>query len=461
MSTTPGQKIADEVIARYRAKTQQSAKLHAEAKKIMPGGETREVVTYKPYPAFMERGKGCYVFDYDGNEYIDFVGNYTSLIHGHCDPDINAAIRAQLDKGTALASPTVLQVEHAKILCNRIPSVDMVRYTNSGTEATLMAIRTARAVKRKDMIIKFEGAYHGTQDDAKVNVVPDLAPQGLPKAHVEGLGIPQSTLQNVVVAPFNDLDAVETLLKQYQDKLAGIICEPFLASLGTIPPKPGFLQGLRSLADRYGVLLIFDEVQSFRQSTGGMQLKENVMPDITAVGKLIGGGYPIGAFGAGRDIMDRFDYDPMNPDAIQHSGTFNGNEISMTAGIASMKKFDQKAVDHINGLGKRLADGFTGVFKALGLKCQALRVGSQLNINFTDKELSNALEWVMSLIPCMELQRLVHLELLNRGIYSAKRSEFVISTPMTAKEVDVCVQKVEETFAYLLPYIQAQTPHLL
>ncbi len=461
MPTDTAQKIADGVIDRYTKRTKRSGELHAEAKKHMPGGETREVVTYTPYPAFMSHGKGCFLYDHDGNEYIDFLGNYTSLIHGHCDPDVNAAIRAQVEKGTALASPTVLQVEHAALLCGRIPSVDMVRYTNSGTEATMWAMRTARAVTRKDVILKFEGAYHGTQDDAKVSLVPDLAPQGMPKSHLEGLGIPQSTLQDVVIAPFNDLEAVETVVAQNRDRLAGVIVEPYLASLGTIPPKPGFLKGLRDLCDKHGIMLIFDEVQSFRQSTGGMQVKENVRPDITAVGKLIGGGYPVGAFGASREIMDRFEYDPMNPNAIHHSGTFNGNEITMVAGIATMKKFDRKAVDHINALGKRLADGFTGVFSSIGVKCQALRVGSQLNINFTDKELWNAFDWVMSLIPSMELSRLLHLELMNRGIFSAKRNEFVISTPMTDKQVDLCVKALKEAFEYLLPYMKEKTPHLL
>ncbi|HET57898.1 MAG TPA: aspartate aminotransferase family protein [Deltaproteobacteria bacterium] len=461
MSEAAANKTIDDITKRYREKTEKSATLHGEASIYMPGGHTRDAVNYKPYPAFIDHGRGCRIYDHDGHEYIDFLNNYTSLIHGHCDPDIIAAVQAQLQKGSSLCSPSALQIEHSKMLCGRTPFIEMVRYTNSGTEATMFAIRTARAVTQKDMIIKLEGAYHGTHDDAKVSMIPDFEPGDLPKPHLEGSGIAQSTLLDVVIAPFNNLDAAETLMKRHRDKLAGIIVEPYLASMGTIVPRPGYLKGLRELCDRYGVLLIFDEVQSFRVSVGGMQVLENVRPDISAVGKLIGGGYPVGAFGARRDIMERFSLDMLDPRAITHSGTFNGNEITMAAGIASMKKFDQKAVDHINGLGKRMMDGFTGVFKNLGLRCQATGIGSQCNINYTDKEISNALDFVMALVPCLELQKLLHIELLNQGIFAACRNEFVISTPMTEKDVDLCVRKVKESFELLMPYIREKTPHLL
>jgi len=460
MPATTAAKTAKDIEARYLERTRKSRKHYEEARQYMPGGETRESISYKPYTTNMERGQGCYLWDTDGNEYVDFVGNYTSLVHGHCDPDIMEAVRAQTEKGCALSSTSHLQLEHAKILCDRTPSVDMVRYANSGTEATTWAIRTARAITKKDMILKFEGCYHGTQDTAKVSVVPDLAPEGLPKAHLEGLGIPQSVLTDVVVAPFNDLGAAEAQLKKHANKLACIITEPFLASLGVIAPKPGYLKGLRELADKYGVLLVFDEVQSFRQSTGGYQQYEGVYPDITALGKFIGGGYPVGAFGAGRELMDRFDYDPTNPDAIHHSGTFNGNEVTMAAGIASMKKFDESAVNHINSLGARLREGGNDVFKSLGIKCQLMGIGSLTNIIYTDEEVSNAFDFAMSYIGCMELQKWAHLELMNRGIYTAKRGEFIISTPMTEKEVDRGIQGLKETFELLKPYIEENAAHL-
>lgn len=456
-----GEKVINDIEARYLERTKKSKKHFEQAREYMPGGETRESISYKPYTTCMEKGQGFHLWDVDGNEYIDFVGNYTSLVHGHCDPDIMDAVRTQIEKGCALSSTSPLQLEHAKILCERTPSVDMVRYANSGTEATTWAIRAARAVTGKDMVLKFEGCYHGTQDTAKVSVVPDLAPEGLPQAHVEGLGIPKSVLSDVVVAPFNDLDAAEAQLKAHKDNLACIITEPFLASLGVISPKPGYLQGLRDLADKYGVLLVFDEVQSFRQTTGGYQLYEDVYPDLTAFGKLIGGGYPVGAFGASKELMDRFDYDPSNPDAINHSGTFNGNEVTMAAGIASMKKFDEKAVDHINSLGARLREGGNDVFKSLGIKCQLNGTGSLTNIIYSDAEVSNAFTFAMTYIGCMELQKWVHLELMNRGIYTAKRGEFIISTPMSEQEIDKGIEGLKETFEFLKPYIEENAAHLM
>ncbi len=461
MSAEASAKTIKDIEARYLDRTKKSREFYEKARQYMPGGETRESISYKPYTTSMERGLGFNLWDVDGNEYVDFVGNFTSLVHGHCDPDIMEAVRAQIEKGCALSSTSHLQAEHAEMLCGRVPSVEMVRYANSGTEATTWAVRAARAITGKDMILKFEGCYHGTQDSAKVSVVPDLAPDGLPKAHVEGLGIPQSVLQDVVVAPFNDLDAAEAQLKKHADKMACIITEPFLASLGVISPQPGYLQGLRDLADKYGVLLVFDEVQSFRQSTGGYQQYGDVYPDLTAVGKFIGGGYPVGAFGGSAEFMDRFDYDPSNPDAINHSGTFNGNEVTMAAGLASMKKLDQKAIDHINSLGARLREGCNDVFKALGLKCHLNGLGSLSNIIYTDVEVHNAFDFAMTYIGCMELQKWVHIELMNRNIYTAKRGEFIISTPMTEKEVDKGLQGLKETFEFLKPYIEENASHLL
>ncbi len=461
MPAETGEEVVRDIEARYLARTRKSGEYFRKAREYLPGGETRESVSYKPYTTCMDHGRGCRIWDIDGNEYIDFLGNFTSLVHGHCDPDITEAVRVQIEKGCALGSTSVLQAEHARILCERTPSVDMVRYGNSGTEATQWAIRAARAVTGKDRILKFEGCYHGTHDDAKVSVVPDLAPGDLPEPKLEGLGIPRSTLQDVVVAPFNDLDAAERVLKRHQGEIAAILTEPFLGSLGVIPAAPGYLRGLRELADRYGVLLIFDEVQSFRVSTGGYQKYENVMPDLTAFGKLIGGGYPVGAFGGSRELMDRFDYDPTRPGAINHSGTFNGNEVTMAAGIVSMKKFDEDAVRRINGLGERLRRGCNAALRALGLKVQVIGVGSLSNLIYTDREVRNALDFAMAYIGAMELQKWVHLELMNRGIFTAKRGEFVISTPMSEREVDVCIEEVKGTFLRMLPYIAEKSPYLL
>jgi len=453
--------IVSDVSKRYLEKHRLSKRCHREAKMYLPGGETRESTAFKPYPAFMERGEGFSLYDCDGNVYLDFLGNYTSMVHGHCDPDINAAVTAQLQKGSMLGSVSIHLTEHARILCERLPSVELVRYTNSGTEATMWAIRAARAVTGRDKFLKIEGGYHGTFDAAKVSVVPDLDPKGLPEPHLEGLGVPKSVLGDVLVAPFNDLAAVEEQLELNKGQVSAIIIEPFLGSAGVIPPDDGYLKGLREIADQFGVLLIFDEVQSLRLSTGGMQLLADVTPDICALGKLIGGGYPVGAFAGKRDIMDRFEYDLTNPDSINHSGTFNGNEITMVAGIASMNKLDQAAIDHINLLGESLRNEMNSYFQASGIKCLLSGIGSLSNIIYADKQPKNTFEVAMSYLPCMELQSLFHLELINRGIFSAKRGEFIISTPMTEKEIQTCIETIKQTFEYLRPYIEEKTPHLL
>jgi glutamate-1-semialdehyde 2,1-aminomutase len=456
------ERIKQDIEARYLARTRRSRLQHDRAKAVLPGGETREAVTYKPYPTFMDHGRGCRLWDVDGNEYIDFLGNYTSLVHGHCDPDVDAAVRSQLEKGSVLGSPVVSQAQHAEMLRARIPSVDMVRYTNSGTEATMWAIKAARAISGRDRIVKIEGGYHGSQDDAKVGLIPDLAQNGgIPRPTISGHGVVKNVLDNVATAPFNDLAIMERILDLHRGKVAAILIEPVLASLGVVTPRAGYLRGVRELANRYGVYLIFDEVQTFRLSLGGMQLLEDVRPDITALGKLIGGGYAVGAFGGSREIMDRFDFDEADPDSIHHSGTFNGNDITMAAGIAAMSKYDQRAIDRLSGMGETFGRRMNDAFAKLGLRGQFTGLSSMWNVHFRDGEIATALDFVHGLIPCLELQRLLHLELLNRGIFTAKRGFFVLSTPMTEEEIERCVREFSGALELLRPYVAEAVPQLL
>ncbi|MBW2093040.1 MAG: aminotransferase class III-fold pyridoxal phosphate-dependent enzyme, partial [Deltaproteobacteria bacterium] len=303
MKSKGAERIERDILNRFAKRTKQAKKHDMRAKKRLPGGETRNASYYMPYTAYMERGKGCYLYDCDGNRYIDFLNNYTSLIHGHAHPDIVKAAQAQLKKGTVLCSPAVVTYQHAEYLCKRIPGMDMVRYCNSGTEATLFTIRAARAFTQKDTIIKMDGGYHGSHDLVEVNIRPGTMSRGMPKKHLEGPGIPKSILRDVLVTPFNNLDALETLLKQHKGKVAAVIMEPMIGSLGMIPPKPGYLKGVRKLCDRYKVLLIFDEVITFRLGTGGLQAISGVEPDLTALAKIIGGGFPVGAFGGKKEIM--------------------------------------------------------------------------------------------------------------------------------------------------------------
>ncbi|MBW2621775.1 MAG: aspartate aminotransferase family protein [Deltaproteobacteria bacterium] len=454
-------KVKEEILGQYQERTQKAREYDKKARKYLPGGNTRSVAFFPPYPIYTVEGKGCRTRDIDGNEYLDFLNNYTSLIHGHADPDIIRAVKGQLEKGTEFATPTRLQYEHAEILIDRLPEADMVRYCNSGTEATLWAVKLARAATGRDMIVKMEGGYHGTHDLAKVSVTPDMESEGMPTAHLEGPGVPQSILDEVVVAPFNNLDAVEILLKKYQGKIAAIIAEPMLGSLGMITPQAGYLQGLRDLADQYGVLLIFDEVITFRLSLGGIQAMQGVRPDITALGKIIGGGFPVGAFCGTREVMDRFGTNAGGAPSLTHAGTFNGNAITMVAGIAALEKYDQAAVDKVNRLGKRMKEGLSQALINVGLKGRATGIGSLLQIHFGDGEIDNAADAVRAIIHSREMQRFLHLEMINRGIFSAGRGMFVVSTPMTESDIDLAVEAFEGSLKVLKPYAREEAPGLL
>jgi len=455
------QNVKKDVLARYAKITRLGKKHDARAKKYLPGGDTREASYYPPYPAYMDRGKGCYLYDCDGNRYIDFLNNYTSLIHGHAHPEIVKAAQSRLKKGTVLCSPAVETYEHARMLCRRLKSAEMVRYGNSGTEATLFAIRAARAFTGKDLIIKMDGGYHGSHDSVEINVSPDFPKKGLPKKHLEGPGIPKSILKDVLIAPFNDLNAMETLMKKNQDKIAGVILEPLVGRLGMIPPDPGYLKGLRALCDKYDILLIFDEVITFRLDPGGYQATAGVTPDLTALGKIIGGGFAIGAFGGRKEIMAPFD--PMFPERdrhIGHSGTFNGNNITMAAGLAAMRLYDRKEVARINRLGDRLREGFNKAFEDTGISGQCTGFGSLLIVVWAPDTISSAGNLGSVMQGMRDLPMLLHLDLMTRGVFSAPRGLFAVSTPMTGKEIDRTIARFAASLSTLKPYVVEETPYL-
>jgi len=449
--------IAD-ILERFTQRTVRSKSHVDRAKERLPGGDTRTATHFTPHPAYMERGRGCYLYDVDGNEYLDLLNNYTSLIHGHAHPAIIAATKAQLEKGTVFGSAGEIQYLHAEHLCGRLPSMDQVRYCNSGTEATLFAIRGARAFTGKDAYIKMDGGYHGSHDAVEVNIFPDTNPDGPPTAHLEH-GAPASVLNDVLVARFNDLDSVETILKANADRVAAILTEPLMGAGGTIPPQSGYLEGLRNLADKYGVLLIFDEVMTFRLSSGGLQKIEGVKPDITSLAKIIGGGLPVGAFGGRKDIMARFD--PAHEETIFQSGTFNGNNITMAAGLTALELYDQKAAGRLNNLGDRLRDGFMGVLKEAGIKGYMSGFGSMLTLHWRDQKPINATETVLGMKSAGDLPGLAHLEMMNHGVYSAPRGMFIPSTPMTEADIDKAVAAFRETLHTLKPYIADTIPDLL
>ena len=459
MSSNADQVTANTIVQTFKQRTQGSQEWDARAKKSLPGGDTRASSYYTPYPAYMVRGEGCYLYDLDENRYIDFLNNYTSLIHGHAHPATVSAIQEQAARGTVLGSAAEVTVEHAEMLCSRVPSLESVRYCNSGTEATHLAMRAARAFTGKDVIVKMDGGYHGSHDYVQVNVKPDTAEEGLPRRRLTTRGVPAAVMQGMQVVPFNDLGALEDLLRAHSGEIAAIILEPVLGSGGGVEPQPGYLRGVRQLADTYDVLLIFDEILTFRLDVGGIQSAVGVTPDLTSVAKFIGGGLPLGAFGGRQEIMAPFD--PTHPQTIPHNGTFNGNNVAMAAGLATMKAYGAGEVAQINELGQRLKDGFNRTFQAAGVKARAAGLGSIIPIHWSEGEIRTARDAVAAQEAARTLPKLLHMEMMNRGIFSAPRGQFTISTPMTAREIDTAVDVLAQSLEMVKPYMVEHTPHLL
>ena len=459
MSSNADQVTANTIVQTFKQRTQGSQEWDARAKKSLPGGDTRASSYYTPYPAYMARGEGCYLYDLDENRYIDFLNNYTSLIHGHAHPATVSAIQEQAARGTVLGSAAEVTVEHAEMLCSRVPSLESVRYCNSGTEATHLAMRAARAFTGKDIIVKMDGGYHGSHDYVQVNVKPNTAEEDLPRRRLTTRGVPAAVMEGMQVVPFNDLDALEDLLRAHSGEVAAIILEPVLGSGGGVEPQPGYLRGVRQLADTYDVLLIFDEILTFRLDVGGIQSAVGVAPDLTSVAKFIGGGLPLGAFGGRQEIMAPFD--PTHPQTIPHNGTFNGNNVTMAAGLATLKAYGAGEVKQINELGQRLKDGFNRAFQAAGVKARAAGLGSIIPIHWSEGEIRTARDAVAAQEAARTLPKLLHMEMMNRGIFSAPRGQFTISTPMTAREIDTAVKVMAQSLKVVKPYMVEHTPNLL
>lgn len=440
------EKKYDKAVQEYKSKTPKSLDAYQEAEKYLAGGETRSISAINPYPISLKSAKGYQLIDFDDNEYIDFLSNYTSIIHGHAHPEITKAISEATAQGTISPAGILEQTALAKIMCERSPSVDKIRFCNSGTEATMFAIRVAKAYSGKDGIIKMLGAYHGTHDCVECSIDPGLdSPvednRILP---VPEPGIPKSAMKDVYIAPYNDLNAVEDILKKYADKIACIIVEPFLGTTGMVAAKPGYLKGLRELADRYNVVYIIDEVQSFRLSTGGAQKKYNVLADLTSFGKFIGGGLPVGAFGGKNEIMDKFNHSIENP--LKQSGTFNGNRPTMAGGIVALQLLNEEKILHLELLAERLEAGMEKEVSKRKLPITICREGSLMNVHFTPEK---PYDYISAYKHKKDILKLWHLEMMNGGIFSAPRGLFVISTVMD----DVVIDRAIDVFANALDQI--------
>jgi len=372
---------------------------------------------------------------------------YGALVHGHGDPDVVKAVQEGIEKGSQYSTPTDGQYNLAKLLCERVPGFDRVRFLNSGTEATLFAMRTARAFTGRDKILKMTGGFHGTHDCVAAST----------KKNVITAGIPAGMTQDMIEVPFNDGDALEKVVQENASELAAVIMEPFLGAGGIVLPEEGYLQRARKITQAHDVLLIFDEIFSFRVDTGGCQKLFNVVPDITTVGKVVGGGLPIGIFGGKKEIMNIFCHENTKT-PLYHSGTFNGYETVMQAGFAALSKFDDAAVSAINQLGNQFQAGLLKSFKANGLNIQSNQIGSLLNLHFYNQPINRAEQVLESE---EELHTLLHLSLLNKGVFTIPRGLFILSTVMTRDEIDWVVDKIDQTLKELLPLIEEKYNHLL
>lgn len=425
--------IPSDLEEEYLSATERSRNHHHEAREHLPGGNSRTTLHFEPYPLYIEDAEGCRVTDADGNEYVDFFNNATALVHGHAPEDVTEAATAAARSGSAPGGPTPSEIDLAAHLTGRIPSVDLIRFTNSGTEATMQAVRAARAYTGESTIAKFEGIYHGTHDVAQVSVAPPVhlaGPAEDPRPVPDSAGVHPAVAEDTVVVPFNSVAAARETLERHAEDLAGVLIHP-LMGIDVIPAGEEFVAMLERFTDANDVPLIFDEVVSFRIAHGGAQEKYGVEPDITALGKVIGGGFPAGAVGGREEIMSLFD--PTAHGEVVHSGTFNANPVTMRAGLAAMERYDPDAVERINGLAASLVERARGVFHDHAVDAQINRSGSLFNVYFSDQAVTDYRSKVAS--SSRKEQRLFHL-LLNEGIRLTPGLMGAVSTPMTEAEVD-------------------------
>lgn len=442
----------------YRSTRTRSAKLYEEACEFLPGGDTRTAVWFEPFPHFIQRGEGAYLYDADGNRLLDFQNNYTSLIHGHGHVPTVVAVARQMEQGSAYAAPFALQTKLASMLVKRFPSLELVRFTNSGTEANMHVLRIARAFTGKAKIIKTEGGYHGTTDVFEASVDPNIKEAGSLdhiKVIPESRGVSENALKDVIVTPFNDLERTELVIRKHHQEAACFIIEPVMGSAGQILPDPNYLKLLRELTRKYGILLVFDEVVTARLALGGAQELYGVTPDLTSLGKIIGGGTAIGAFGGREDIMRL--YDPRQK-LMYHSGTFNGNAVAMAAGIAALESYGQEQVDYVNRLGTLLADGMRDCFRRTGLDIQVSGTGSLYNIIFSNGPVRSYRDVAGS---HEELNRILYLALLLRGVFDAPRGMFCTSTAMTEADISFALTQLEDALTEMKEVAAETAPELI
>ena len=398
----------------YVARNPASLAAHVEATASLPGGNTRSILFHDPFPLLMARGEGCRLWDADGHRYVDLLGEYTAGLYGHSNPVIRAALDRALDKGWNLGGHGAMEGKLARLVCERFPSVELVRFTNSGTEANLMAIATAVAATGRRKAMVFEGGYHG----------------GV--LYFAGGGSPVNVPHDWVLAPYNDMAGTLALVEEHAGDLACILVEPMMGSGGCIPAEAAFLQALRDAADRTGAVLVFDEVMTSRMSAGGQQARLGITPDMTTLGKYIGGGMSFGAFGGKRALMER--YDPRRADALPHAGTFNNNVLTMHAGVAGLEEvFTAEAADRLFNRGEALRARLNAAASKRNAAVQWTGLGSLMAPHFVRGSVRRPAD---SAAADPRLRELLFLDMLERGFYLARRGMVALSLEVGAAELD-------------------------
>ncbi|MCE0760650.1 glutamate-1-semialdehyde 2,1-aminomutase [Marinobacter sp. G11] len=423
-----------------------SEDLFEQAQKYIPGGVNSPVRAFRGVggtPVFFNHAEGAYLYDEDGKRYIDYIGSWGPMILGHSDPRIKAALHAQVDLGVGYGAPTAIETEMAKKVCELVPSIELVRMVNSGTEATMSAIRLARGYTGRDKIVKFEGCYHGHVDSLLVKAGSGALTLGVPNSP----GIPASLAEHTITLTYNDIGSVRETFKEIGDQVAAIIVEPVAGNMNCIPPVPGFLEGLREVCDEHGTVLIFDEVMTgFRVSLGGAQGYYGITPDLTALGKVIGGGLPVGAFGGKREIMEHIS--PLGP--VYQAGTLSGNPLAMTAGLTTLNAisepgFHDKLIEKTN----KVRDGFKAAADEAGIPLTVQSAGAMFGLFFTKEDSVTRFDQVME---CdVERFKKFFQGMLAEGVYlapSAFEAGFVCAA-LSEEDIEFTIAAARKVMATL------------
>lgn len=416
-----------------------------EAKKLLPGGVNSPVRAFKSVnmdPIFMKRGKGSKIYDIDGNEYIDYVLSWGPLILGHSNDRVVEAIKKVAENGTSFGAPTEIENELAKLVIERVPSIEIVRMVSSGTEATMSALRLARGYTGRNMIMKFEGCYHGHGDSLLIKAGSGVATLGLP----DSPGVPEGVAKNTITVPYNDLESVKLAFNQYGDDIAGVIVEPVAGNMGVVPPLPGFLEGLREITEQNGTLLIFDEVMTgFRVDYQCAQGYFNVTPDITCLGKVIGGGLPVGAYGGKAEIMERIA--PSGP--IYQAGTLSGNPLAMTAGLETLSQLTPETYKEFGRKADMLQSGLKAAAEKYGVPHTINRAGSMVGIFFTNEKVTN---YDQAKTSDLNLFASYYREMANEGVFlpPSQFEGLFLSTAHSDEDIQNTIKAAETAFSRIM-----------